>query len=89
MKLSYSDAELRDAVGEVAGTEAVVWDGRSDPDPGIEVCVPDYRTLRTFRRLGELPRLRVVQTQLAGYDGQLELLPDGVTLCNARWPTRT
>jgi phosphoglycerate dehydrogenase-like enzyme len=83
MIVSYPDAELRDAVGEVAGTEAVVWDGRSDPDPGIEVCVPDYRTLRTFRRLGELPRLRVVQTQLAGYDGQLELLPDGVTLCNA------
>ena len=83
MIVSYPDAELRDAVGEVAGTEAVVWDGRSDPHPGIEVCVPDYRSLRTFRRLGELPRLRVVQTQLAGYDGQLELLPEGVTLCNA------
>ena len=83
MIVSYPDAELRDAVGEVRGTEAVVWDGRSDPDPGIEVCVPDYRSLRTFRRLDELPRLRVVQTQLAGYDGQLELLPEGVTLCNA------
>ena len=27
--------------------------------------------------------MKVVQTQLAGYDGQLELLPHGVTLCNA------
>ncbi len=27
--------------------------------------------------------MRVVQTQLAGYDGQLALLPEGVTLCNA------
>ena len=81
--VSYPDEELRDAVGEVAGTLAVVWDGEADPDPRIGVCVPDYRTLRTFGRLGELPGLRVVQTQLAGYDGQLELLPDGVTLCNA------
>jgi len=83
MIVSYPDDQLRDAVGTVPGTEAVVWDGRSDPDPGIEVCVPDYRSLRTFERLGELPGLRLVQTQLAGYDGQLELLPDGVTLCNA------
>ena len=30
-----------------------------------------------------MPALRVVQTQLAGYDGQLELLPDGVVLANA------
>jgi phosphoglycerate dehydrogenase-like enzyme len=36
-----------------------------------------------MRRLGELPALQVVQTQLAGYDGQLELLPDGVVLANA------
>ena len=27
--------------------------------------------------------MRVVQTQLAGYDGQLALLPERVTLCNA------
>ena len=76
--------ELREAVGDVAGVEAVLWDGMADPDPRIEVCVPDYRTtLRVMRRLGKLPAVRVVQTQLAGFDGQLELLPDGVTLCNA------
>jgi phosphoglycerate dehydrogenase-like enzyme len=81
---SLPTEELRAAVGDVAGVETVLWDGVDDPDPRIEVCVPDYRsTLRTLRRLGELPAVRVVQTQLAGYDGQLELLPDGVTLCNA------
>jgi phosphoglycerate dehydrogenase-like enzyme len=36
-----------------------------------------------MQRLSELPSLRVVQTQLAGYDGQLDLLPDGVVLANA------
>ena len=81
--VSYPDEELRDAVAPVPGTEAVLWDGQAEPDPRIEVCVPDYRDPGTFERLGELPRLRVVQTQLAGYDGQLELLPEGVTLCNA------
>lgn len=80
---SASTQELREAVGDVPGVEVVVWDGHADPDPRIEVCVPDYRGLHHFERLGELTALRVVQTQLAGYDGQVELLPDGVTLCNA------
>jgi phosphoglycerate dehydrogenase-like enzyme len=79
-------AELRDAVGPVEGVEYVVWDGTGLPPRAdeVEVCVPDYRTtVRSMQRLGELPALRVVQTQLAGYDGQLELLPDGAVLANA------
>lgn len=80
---SVPDEQLREAVGEVAGVEVVIWDGRGDPDLRIGVCVPDYRRLHHFDRLGVLPGLRVVQTQLAGYEGQVELLPDGVTLCNA------
>jgi phosphoglycerate dehydrogenase-like enzyme len=84
MIAALASEELRDAVGPVDGVETVVWDGIADPDPRIEFCVPDYRdTPAVLRRLGELPSLRVVQTQLAGYDGQLELLPEGVTLCNA------
>ncbi len=84
MIASLPTEELREAVGDVPGVETVLWDGVADPDPRIEVCVPDYRTtLRTLRRLSEVPAVRVVQTQLAGYDGQLEMLPDGVTLCNA------
>ena len=84
MIVSLPTEELRDAVGPVAGVEPVIWDGLSEPDPRTEFCVPDYRTtLQTMQRLGELPRLRVVQTQLAGYDGQVELLPPDVRLCNA------
>jgi phosphoglycerate dehydrogenase-like enzyme len=78
--------ELREAVGPVDGVEYVVWDGTGVQDRAdeVEVCVPDYRsTIRHLQRLGEFPALRVVQTQLAGYDGQLELLPDGVVLANA------
>ena len=80
---SVPTQELREAVGDVPGVDVVVWDGHADPDPRIEVCVPDYRGLHHFGRLGELPALRVVQTQQAGFDGQVELLPGGVTLSNA------
>jgi phosphoglycerate dehydrogenase-like enzyme len=84
--VSLPTEELRDAVGPVEGVEYVVWDGTGEPPMAdeVEVCVPDYRTtIRTMQRLSELPSLRVVQTQLAGYDGQLDLLPDGVVLANA------
>ena len=80
---SVPTEELRAAVGEVDGVEVVVWDRNAEPDPRIEVCVPDYRDLGHVERLVELPALRLVQTQLAGFDGQIELLPEGVTLCNA------
>ena len=80
---SVPTEELRDAVGPVDGVEVVVWGRRDAPVERIEVCVPDYRDLSHFRRFDELPALRLVQTQLAGFDGQVELLPDGVTLCNA------
>lgn len=80
---SLPDEELRVAVGEVDGVELVVWGAADVPDPRIEFCVPDYRGLHHVDRLTELPRLRAVQTQLAGFDGQIERLPDGVVLCNA------
>ena len=86
MIVAVPTEELRDAAGPVEGVEYVVWDGATDPPRAgeIEVCVPDYRTtIRTMERLDRLPALRVIQTQLAGYDGQLELLPDGVVLANA------
>jgi phosphoglycerate dehydrogenase-like enzyme len=77
--------ELRVAVGPVAGVDIVVWDGVGEPPDGVGFLVPDYRsTLQVLRRLPELPDLAVVQTQVAGYEGQLELLPEGVVLFNAQ-----
>ena len=86
MIVALPTPELREAVGPVEGVEYVLWDGSGDPPRAdeVEVCVPDYRsTVRAMKELGRMPALRVVQTQLAGYDGQLELLPDGVVLANA------
>lgn len=85
MRAAVPTEELREAIGPVEGVEVVVWDGDGDPPPGIGFLVPDYRrTLQVLRRLPELPDVEVVQTQTAGYDGQPELLPPGVILCNAR-----
>jgi phosphoglycerate dehydrogenase-like enzyme len=79
-------AALADAAGPVEGVEYVVWDGRDrPPHDDIELVVLDYRNARmTMERLDELRSLAVVQTQTAGVDGVVELVPDGVLLANAR-----
>jgi len=85
--LPYPDAVSRlDGLPE--GMRAQVWDGqRPWPDSVAEVeCfVPPYLIgPDAYAPLAAMPRLRVVQLLTAGYDDVLPLLPDGVTLCNAR-----
>lgn len=80
--------ELLEAVGEVDGVELLLWP-EGDELPArrdeIELLVPDYiRARRTARRLSELPRLRAVQLQTAGYDAVLDLVPPGLDLLSAR-----
>lgn len=51
----------------------------------VEYYVPDYLGGGdVFRVIRDMPALRVVQTQTAGYENLLPYLPEGVTLCNAR-----
>ena len=80
--------ELLDAVGEVDGAEILLWpEGQEVPPRAdeIEFLVPDYiRARTTARRLGELPRLRAVQLQTAGYDAVVDLVPPGLDLLSAR-----
>jgi len=78
MRALLPTEELVEAVGAVEGVE-IVRDGPA------ELWVPDYGTAATVMdRAGEIEGLRVIQLQSAGYDGMLERLPAGVTLCNAR-----
>jgi phosphoglycerate dehydrogenase-like enzyme len=80
--------ELADAVGAVEGVEMLVWPRGDDPPERageIELVVPDYiRARATMRRLVELPRLRAVQLQTAGYDSVVDLVPPGIDLLSAR-----
>jgi phosphoglycerate dehydrogenase-like enzyme len=80
--------ELADATGEVEGVEILVWPQGGPLPPRadeIELLVPDYiRARTTLRQLGDLPRLRAVQLQTAGYDAVVDLVPSGLDLLSAR-----
>jgi len=62
------------------GVKLLGWDA---PDDDAELAVPDWGEAGSRERLGELPRLRVVQLLSAGYEWVSGHVPDGVTLCNA------
>jgi len=84
--VSFPDPLLRDAVGEIPGIEAILWDPAAGAatDPRIEVVVAPY--LGAAGALGgvaDLPDCRLVQLQSAGYDGVLEVLPESVAVANA------
>lgn len=84
--VSFPDPVLLDAVGEVAGVEAVVWDpaGPEAPDPRIEVVVAPYLgAAGSLAAVGQLESCRLVQLQSAGFDGVLEVLPERVAVTNA------
>ncbi|PJJ54121.1 phosphoglycerate dehydrogenase-like enzyme [Mumia flava] len=73
------DGGARDAAG--AGTLDQVPDDIED----VELWVLPYGlALPIDRIVPRMPRLRVIQAQSAGTDGIAHLIPDGVTLCNAR-----
>jgi len=71
------------------GVEVDVFHSYSTKEPDslaeVEFYVPDYmaRNPRVIEVIRDMPSLRVVQTQTAGYENFLPYVPDGVTLCNA------
>ena len=84
--VSFPDRVLLDAVGDVPGVEAVVWDpaGQEAPDERIEVVVAPYLgAASALGSVSRLPRARLVQLQSAGYDGVLEAVPESVAVANA------
>lgn len=65
--LPYPDADVLPAGAETA-----------------DVLVQPYLSgLVSFGHMDDLPNVRLVQLQTAGYEGVPELIPDHVTLCNA------
>jgi phosphoglycerate dehydrogenase-like enzyme len=71
-----------------AGVDSDVHTGEGDPPETIgevELYVLPYMFGSAPARLmSQMPSLRVVQTLTAGVDDVQPLVPDGVTLCNAR-----
>ncbi|HTR92319.1 MAG TPA: 2-hydroxyacid dehydrogenase [Trebonia sp.] len=61
-------------------------DGDDFPGTVDEVAfyvLPYMKGTAVLGKVGQMPRLKVVQTLTAGYEDVLPLLPDQVTLCNA------
>lgn len=84
--VSFPDPLLREAVGEIPGVEAVMWDPRSGPatDARIEVVVAPYLgAASALDAVGELPDCRLVQLQSAGFDGVFEAVPERIEVANA------
>jgi phosphoglycerate dehydrogenase-like enzyme len=85
--LPYADAPQRMG-GLPAGLQADIWDG-TGPWPSsvrdVELYVLPYMVGEAaLAPIAQMPRLEVVQTLTAGYDGIAAHLPATVTLCNAR-----
>jgi phosphoglycerate dehydrogenase-like enzyme len=87
-------AQLRDAVAALVPKLGVtdrtaVWDGRAgDLDLSqVRFWVPGFLAsdpAAARAAVARMPRLAVIQTQSAGVDAYLAMVPEGVTLCDAR-----
>lgn len=85
--LPYPDAVERMG-GVPDGVEVDVYDGSGDPPASIDTVelyvLPYLAGLAPARLMSAMPSLKVAQTLTAGVDDVRPLVPDGVTLCNAR-----
>lgn len=73
--------------GMPAGFDVDYFAGGERPPTlrSVEFYVPDYMGgAGVLEVIAEMPALKVVQTQTAGFENVLPSLGDGVTLCNAR-----
>ncbi len=78
-----------DMAAALAGLDAelLTWDGSTEPPAGIErveFLVPTYMGAPAAGTLPRMRALQVIQLLSAGYERWQPLVPDGVTLCNAR-----
>jgi len=84
--VSFPDSFLRDAVGEIPGVEAVLWDPGAGPatDERIEVVVAPYLgAAGALDAVAGLRACRLVQLQSAGYDGVFAVVPERIAVANA------
>lgn len=73
--------------GMPAGFDVDYFVGGDKPPSleSVELYVPNYMGgANVLEVIAEMPALKIVQTQSAGYENVLPYLGEGVTLCNAR-----
>lgn len=83
--VSVPEQSYADALEGVDGIEVIVWDGFEPHERAgdVAVYVPPYLRYRpTPEQFSAMPSLRLVQLLTAGYDNVVEVVPEGVVLCN-------
>jgi phosphoglycerate dehydrogenase-like enzyme len=79
---------LKNLQDRFPGTDFLIYDATSDPPAKLSETtfyIPTYMSAReAFAHIDTMTRLEVVQLLTAGYDSISDLIPEGVTLCNAR-----
>lgn len=89
LTVTLPTAELLSDIGEAPdGVRLVLWDVLSEPaEPSAidVVLIPHYFVRASgYRRLSDLPNLRLVQLPSAGYEHALPYIPERVALANGR-----
>ena len=84
--VSFPDSSWRDDVGPVDGVESVVWDPQAaPPQESVDVYIAPYMTKPDgVAVVAQQPSVRLVQLLSAGFDNMLPVLPEGVSLANAK-----
>jgi phosphoglycerate dehydrogenase-like enzyme len=82
--VSVPDANLAAALGDINGSEILIWDMSSPPAvPAIDIVVPPYLGANTWTKQLAGVTTRLVQSPLIGYDGMTEALPPGIVFANS------
>jgi phosphoglycerate dehydrogenase-like enzyme len=84
--VSVPEPQYAEALADVDGVEAIVWDMEAPHARGAEIrlaVLPYMTRLRLTDVTPGLDSLEVLQLQSAGFEHFVDDLPAGVTLCNA------
>lgn len=84
LHVTVPDAEWADSLADLEGVDISVWDvSAPQPDRHVDLAVRPYTVAAAGLEVLDPSRLGVIQSQALGYDGVAEVLPDGITYCNA------
>lgn len=81
--VSVPDETIHDRLQPVDGAEFVVWDMLSAAPHGVTMAVVPYMTSPDILANLAGTGISVAQSQSIGYDGVADVLPVGITFCNA------
>lgn len=89
MQVLLSERDGVELLGDVpSGVEVALWDCTGEPPSGVdrsEFWVPPFaHGAKQAAGLAALPALKVIQLLSAGADAWVDVVPEGVRLCDAR-----